>query len=321
MKRMLSVVLCLFLTLVWSDEPAETAARLLARIPGGSITLRNGDWLYSRNELEHLSKGELTGQRVAAVSACKRKKNADPGAALKHFRQQLQVLNISLIVVPVPPKCAFYPLPGLKTGDAMKYLKAYYEELRKSGLEILDPSEIFLRDPAVQTYCRTDAHWSPAGIRLTVDAVAEKIPLRGNSAFGIKKHSLRTAGDLARSLSPSDPIREDLQLETVSGKVFSEDSPVLVIGDSHTLIFSAGGDMLAEGSGFCELLAAKLKMPVDRIGVRGSAASSVRIDLYRHAVKNPEWLQRKKWVIYLFSCREFTEAISGWSHVPVMKKP
>ena len=108
---------------------------------------------------------------------------------------------------------------------------------------------------------------------------------------------------------------------SVSGKIFSEDSPVPGIGDSHTLIFSVGGDMLAEGSGFCELLAAKLQMPVDRIGVRGSAASSVRIDLYRHAVKDPEWLRKKKWVIYLFSCREFTEAVSGWSRVPVMKKP
>ena len=320
MKRLLSAVLCLFLIHTWSDEPAGTAAQLLARIPGSSMTLQNGDWLYSRNELEHLSKGALTGQRVAAVSVCKRKKNADPAAALNYFHQQLRDLNIALIIIPVPPKCAFYPLPGLKKGEAMKYLKAYYEELRKSGLEILDLSEIFLRDPAVQTYCRTDAHWSPAGIRLAVDAIAEKIPLRGDSVFEIKKHSVRTAGDLAKSLSATNPIQEELLLETVSGNVFSEDSPILVIGDSHTLIFSVGADMLAKSSGFCELLAAKLKMPVDRIGVRGSAASSVRIDLYRHAVKNPEWLQRKKWVIYLFSCREFTEAISGWSRVPVMKK-
>ena len=321
MKRMMTAVFFLLLASVQAGEPAETAARLLARIPAGTMVLQQGDWLYSRNELEHLSKGPLTEQRIVTVSACKRKKNADPAAALQYFHQQLRDLNIALIIIPVPPKCAIQPLSGMKKGEAMNYLKPYYRELEKKGLEILDSSVIFLKNPSVQTYCQTDAHWSPAGIRLTVDALADKITLRGNSGFEIQKHSIRTSGDLAKSLSAANPLQEELQLETVSGKVFSEESPILVIGDSHTLIFSAGGDMLSEKSGFCELLAAKLKMPVDRLGVRGSASSSVRIDLYRRAVRQPDWLKRKKYVIYLFSCREFTETISGWSRVPVMKKP
>ena len=300
-------------------EPAAAAAALLQRIPSGTMTLRNGDWLYSRSELEHLSKGELTGGKIISASNCKRKKNADPAAALKNFRDQLQKLNIALIILPVPPKSAFFPPEGMKPGDAMKYLRPYYQELRKSGLDVLDPAEVFQQNPAVQTYCRTDAHWSPAGIRLIVDAVAKKIPLRGNSQFNIRKNSIQAAGDLAKSL-PGSPVRETLELETVSGKSFSEDSPVLVIGDSHTLIFSSGSDMLAENSGFCELLAAKLNMPVDRIGVRGSASNSVRIDLFRKSARQPDWIPRKKYIIYLFSCREFTETISGWSLVPVTRK-
>ena len=78
--------------------------------------------------------------------------------------------------------------------------------------------------------------------------------------------------------------------------------------------------MLAKGAGLAELLAEKLKMPVDRIGVKGSAATAVRISLYRKAVRNPNWLKNKKFVIYCFSCREFTESTSGWVKIPVAKK-
>lgn len=69
-----------------------------------------------------------------------------------------------------------------------------------------------------------------------------------------------------------------------------------------------------------EHLAARLEMPVDRIGVKGSAATAVRINLYRKAVRKPQWLGNKKFVIYCFSCREFTESASGWVKVPVDKK-
>ena len=92
-----------------------------------------------------------------------------------------------------------------------------------------------------------------------------------------------------------------------------------MIGDSHTLVFSTGSDMLAEHGGLAEQLALKLKMPVDRIGVKGSAATAVRINLYRQAARDPQWLQNKKFVIYCFSCREFTESTSGWAKIPIAK--
>ena len=95
---------------------------------------------------------------------------------------------------------------------------------------------------------------------------------------------------------------------------------MLLLGDSHTLIFSSGGDMLADNAGLAECLASELKMPVDRIGVKGSASTVVRTNLYRKAAKDAAWIKGKKVVIWCFSAREFTESTSGWVVVPVMKK-
>ena len=67
--------------------------------------------------------------------------------------------DIKLIVMPVPPKCAVVPFEGLKPGDAMMYLKPFYEKLRTKGIEVLDLYEVFAasKEPV---YCKQDAHWN-----------------------------------------------------------------------------------------------------------------------------------------------------------------
>ena len=155
---------------------------------------------------------------------------------------------------------------------------------------------------------------------MSAEELAKRIDLRGAAEFPATASELEISGDLAKSLAPDAPEREKLAFTAVGGNPVDGSSPVLLIGDSHTLVFSTGGDMLAEHGGLAERLAALLKTPIDRIGVKGSAATAVRIDLYRKAVKNPEWLRNKKYVIYCFSCREFTESASGWVKVPVAKK-
>ncbi len=302
-------------------DVAETARALVGQAVPQTMVCRGADgWLYSKNELQHLAKGGLTGGRVAEVAACAKKANADPAAALADFDRQLKALGIQLILVPVPPKSAWRPPEGLAPGAAMSYLQPYYEELRGRGLDVLDLSGLYLKNPAPDVYCKTDAHWSPAGIALAVAAVREKIHLEGGEPYETAVSTVTVAGDLAKSLNPAAPATESLELRTVTGKCFDDASPVLVLGDSHTLVFSTGKDMLAENGGFCEQLAWALKMPVERIGVKGSAATAVRVNLYRKSAKNPAWLKNKKFVVYVFSCREFTEASSGWVKVPVMKK-
>ena len=318
MKKLFSCIALLSAAgILTAAEPAEAAKEALSKVVPGTITYKDANnWLYSRNELTHLAKGELADGGVVKISAARR--NQDPSPTLVKFNDGLKALGIKLIVVPVPPKAAVVPFAGLQKGDAMKYLKPFYDELRAKGIDVLDLSDLFI-GAGEKTYCRTDAHWSPTGIQFAAAELALRIPLRGKDLFSLTGPVLTVSGDLAKSLDPKNPEKENLLFTVVSGKTIDENSPVLLIGDSHTLVFSTGGDMLAAGGGLAEHLALNLKMPVDRIGVKGSAATAVRINLFRKGRKNPAWLKGKKYVIYCFSCREFTEAGSGWTPVPVMK--
>ena len=322
MKKILFSLLCAvgMGSLIAADVAAEAKAALEKVTPNTITYKAENGWLYSKNELTHLAKGELAGGKVAAVSACRKPQNANPLPALKAFNEELKALNVRLILLPVPPKAAAEPFGDLKRLDAMAYLRPFYAELRAAGLEVLDLSECFSAASDASLYCRTDAHWSPVGIALAVRELGKKIDFRGDTAFDVAESKAMIAGDLAKSLSAAAPETEELALRVVNGKVLDEASPILLIGDSHTLIFSTGGDMLAENAGLAEQLAAAFKMSIDRIGVKGSAATAVRVNLYRKAVRNPDWLKNKKFVIYCFSCREFTESTSGWVPVPVMKK-
>jgi alginate O-acetyltransferase complex protein AlgJ len=92
----------------------------------------------------------------------------------------------------------------------------------------------------------------------------------------------------------------------------------LLLGDSHCLVFHAGGDMLATGAGLADQLAFELGMPVDLIGVRGSGATPARMNLMRKIKSDEKYLAGKKLIVWCFAAREFTES-QGWRKVPVVK--
>ncbi|MEA4862417.1 MAG: hypothetical protein AB7F40_10640 [Victivallaceae bacterium] len=297
-------------------DAEAVAKRMLTGVEPGTIAFKGADgWLYSKNELAHLAKGALVEGKIAGKSNCSKPQNADPIPAIVDFNDQLKALGIELLVVPVPPKMAVYPAAPLAAGDAMASLKPFYEELRGRGVKVLDLSDLFIANAAAGAplYCKTDAHWSPSGMLLA----AEEITGRKKE---LKPAGITVSGDLARSLNPEAPAAETVDFFEVPGENVSEKSPYLLIGDSHTLVFHSGGDMLAGNGGLVDLLAALWGEPVDLIGVKGSAATAVRVNLYRKASGNPEWLKNKKLIIWCFTAREFTESTTGWVRVPVLKK-
>jgi len=294
-------------------------------------------WLFFAAEFRLLSLGRFWGDAAARVSRSHKAELADPVPAMVDFQKQLKERGIDLLVVPVPPKAAIYPEKilaafNVESDDAAPFLHRFYEELRTSGLDVLDLTQLFVQsrdDKRGGVFCKTDSHWSGLGCMLAARAIAEKVRDKLTTAGSRKEYvsewkDAQISGDLASLLPPGSPKGgpERIEVRAVSEKgtgaaVEPEaNSPVLLLGDSHTLVFH---DFLAERAGLVDQLTQELGFAPDLIGTRGSGATPVRISLYRHSLKNPDYLAKKKVVVWCFSAREFTEATEGWGKIPVAK--
>ena len=281
-----------------------------------------------------LSVGKFWGADAAKVSRSPKPENADPLPAILDFNQQLKDKGVALILVPVPPKAAIYPekvasdLPA-PSGDSDPALAAVYDELRKGGVDVLDLAPTFRKERAGEhgpVFCKTDTHWSGAGCVLAAQEIAREVNAKLGLATGAPAKTYASAwkeisidGDLGGMLDAGakKPGMEKIAVRQLADTVApNPDSPVLLLGDSHTLVFH---DFLAERAGLLDQLAAELGFPPDRIGIRGSGATQVRIDLYRRSLKEPGYLAKKKVVVWCFTAREFTEASQGWQKLPVAK--
>jgi alginate O-acetyltransferase complex protein AlgJ len=272
-------------------------------------------WLFFAPELRHLNRPN-EGKNESARAL----------AAIVDFNNQLEKVGILLLVVPVPSKATVYPeklAPGLQTPTTPPFTSesAFCALLETNGVRTLDLTSIFFtnRYSGAPLYCRTDSHWSPEGIRIAASEIAAKI--RGNSeVFCAGKLPMEAAqqqitirGDLT---SPSDG-QESITIRSVTsgGQPVPtlKESPVLLLGDSHNLVFHSGGDMHALGAGLPDQLAMELGSPVDLVAVMGSGATAARRSLARRR----DNLAGKRVVVWCFSARELTEATS-WDKVPVI---
>lgn len=325
--------------------PAQDfASQLSATVAGlekknAAAVAGNDGWLFFGGELRLLSLGHFWGSDAAKSSRSHKPELADPVPAILDFHQQLKARGIELLVVPVPPKAAIYPekiVAGMdvRGTDPAPMLHRFYDELRGSGVDVLDLSGVFIQNrdnPHGSVFCKTDSHWSGSGCVLAAQAIAEKV--RGKfdkngttREFSAEWKEAEREGDLGALLGreglkpPPEKIAVQSVTEKGNGAAVVEDpnSPLLLLGDSHTLIYH-DRDFLPVRAGLVDQLALQLGFAPDLIGTSGSGATPVRINLYRRSVKDPAYLTKKKVVVWCFAAREFTEATEGWAKVPVAK--
>jgi len=291
-------------------------------------------WLFLSSDIRFLSVGQFWGADAARVSRAHKPESADPIPAIVDFHDQLKKRGIDLLLMPVPPKAAIYPEKILPDVDlhgetAAPYLARFYEELRKREIDVVDLAPLFLQNLTNEhgpVFCKTDTHWSGFGCVLAAQTIKEKIrdklsgQPRKDYAAEWKEITIKgDLGDLAES-NIKKPEPEKIAVRTISdkqtGAAINPDpnSPLLIIGDSHTLVFH---DFLAEKSGLLDQIAYETGFAPDLIGTRGSGSTSVRISLYRRARKDADYLSKKKIVVWCFAAREFTESDQGWDKVPV----
>jgi len=291
-------------------------------------------WFFLSSDIRFLSVAQFWSADAVKVSRAHKPESADPIPAIVDFHDQLKKRGIDLLLMPVPPKAAIYPEKILPDVDlhgetAAPYLSRFYEELRKRDIDVIDLSPVLLQNRTNEhgpVFCKTDTHWSGLGCVLAAqtikDKIHEKLAGEPQKDYAAEWKEITIKGDLGDLAGPhiKKPEPEKIAIRTISDKgtgaaVNSDaNSPLLLIGDSHTLVFH---DFLAEKSGLLDQLAYETGIAPDLVGTRGSGSTSVRISLYRRARKDPDYLARKKIVVWCFAAREFTESDQGWDKVPV----
>ncbi len=302
-----------------------------------SVVTGKQDWLFFIPELRHLLVGQFWGDAAKDVSQVSNSEYADPLPAILDFKAQLDTVDIDLIFVPIPAKATIYPemiseySPTVRTD---KHHIHFYDILREYGVNVLDLTELFLEKRYTDSgllYCKQDTHWSGQACVLAAEAITKaigtqtwmaEIPKRKSK---IEKRTVQITGDLWRELGNDDLQKEHILLHSVITAAASDagthpfglswrDSPVVLLGDSHNLVFHGGRDMHAQGAGLADHLAHQLGFSVDVVAVRGSGATPSRLNLFRRR----DNLKGKRVVIWCLSVREFTQG-QGWRKVPVIK--
>lgn len=310
-----------------NSAPFMEACRKGAQSPTIAVAGKE-NWAFLKSELRFLSAGDFWGENAAKTSQAKDPKAQDPLAAITAYQKALAAENIDLILLPIPPKAVIYPdkLPDVNLPVARydQSLQRFYDVLRKQGIQVFDVTPLLInarKNSDEPLYCLGDSHYSSYGCKVIAEALAKEIQkshkLSGKQKYTTEKNNIRITGDLYKAAqnTPENtlPKDESLALYTVKGdETKSKESPILILGDSHTLVFDIGADLFATNAGFPSLLAAALKMPVEVMGVRGSGATPARINVYRRSKADANFLKQKKLFIWCFSAREFTEA-SGWN--------
>ena len=312
--------------------PARAQAPAKSPSEGAVVEGRDG-WLFLGTELRFLGIENFWGgsgkvsQRKSGAAASSLG-GGGPLPAIVDFDRQLKSVGVRLLLLPVPPKAwgsAHAPV-GNWAGVKADSLGGFYRELSAQGVEVLDLRPAFaIREAAGEAmYCKTDSHWSGRGCVVAAQLVAERLrPVLTQSSVALSQEWKETSikGDLEELSQRKSGGVESLLLRQVSdarGNALSSDatSHVLLIGDSHTLVFR---EFQGERAGLADQLALETGTVPEVIGTRGSGANAVRLSLFRRSVKDPGYLSAKKVVVWCFTAREFTEADQAWQLIPVMR--
>ena len=306
---------------------AETAQRIAV----GGVD----DWLFLAPELRLVSLEGLRETDADDVATAE----TDPVATILDLRRQLEALGVELLLVPVPPKSVVFPekvsglvavpIPVPRLDPALERL---YDRLRAGGVDVLDLTDHFIRErfhAEGPLYCRTDTHWSGSGCTTAAAAIADDVRARpwhaelDTESFGASWYSTGLSGDLTGPGGVA-AAREELRLRGVIRATGSDraavatdpDSPVLLLGDSHALVFHAGGDLHAAGAGLPDQLAFELGLPVDLAATPDPSPVAALDALAERVRADPGYWGRKRLVIWCFAARAFG-ARDDWRPVSI----
>ncbi|MEX2581089.1 MAG: hypothetical protein WD342_18665 [Verrucomicrobiales bacterium] len=320
-----------------AEEDAGSRARAFALeaeeriLPRPSVRGDDEDWFFLVKELRHLATGKFWEKPWEEVAANK----TDPVNSIVEFKEMLAERGIDLLLVPVPAKASVYPdklSSEFAPGDVQS-LAPFLERIRKEGVSVLDLESKFLAERRdgedARLYCRQDAHFSPLAAERVAERVAAELGLaegNGDGVFTVSEPTIvNIVGDQVVGSEWEDKVAtEPLRVRQVladgrPGVEPDDDSPVLLLGDSHALVFHEGREagMHCTGAGVFDHLSFRLGFSLALVGVRGSGLIQARKQLFYKAAGTRGFWDGKKAVVWIFSVREFTQSTDRVVGIPL----
>ena len=310
-----------------ASEPVQATLGKIAGKTEGPVVEGEADWLFLRNG--------VASYAAPSIWPGGESPGSDPLDVIADFDRMLDEVGIELIVVPVPGKPAIYP-DKLGAGLAPDALiggphEAFVELLAERGVTVIDlaPALRELRAAGIAPFARQDSHWSPEGMELAVDAVVRELAdaewlkefAHGKASESAVRISalgdLVTMGDLEGYEPETFTIAK---VEPSAGAVEDESSPVVLIGDSHLLVYHQpiNGGIDASGAGFPDRFFAKTGIGGDLVANQGGGINLPRARLARRRDDQAN-LAGKKVVVWVFASRDLTETARGWVPIPVIR--
>ena len=291
-------------------------------------------WLFYRPDVDALALARAPG--------------ADhPAGGLAAWAADLAGRGVRLVFLPLPGKAAIHPEQLASAGNSFATplvprglesfsadVAAAWEKVAAArGLEadrgplVLDPAPLlWSRQPGGAQFLRTDSHWTPEAMtavaRETSAAVAALLGRALPKVAGLPSAEIRGTGDTAAmmELPASSPLRSGQNViispvKRPDGTDWQPDpsSPVLVVGDSYTNIYSTADLGWGSSAGFAEQLSHRLGFAVDRLSRNDAGARAAREMVTAEAARDAAWLAGKKVVVWPLAMREV--ANGDWSPV------
>ena len=305
----------------FTEPPRRVVQSALTRGPlnEGNRKTRIGDdgWLYFQTALDAMTGyGPITPEPDSVAKDPNRAPWKSPLPAITTFAAQLEEFGVELLLVPIPVKPMIYPEHfGSAADGPVTHPDAatLYSQLNAlANVEVIDLASRFWElKETEQVFLKQDTHWTPAGMEFAAAQLAAQLKTKpwfeaGSASIALADADKRQSlGDLVEKLDIGSAgfAPEEVLAHPVSGETRSIDSPIVLLGDSFTNIYSSASLDWGEGAGFAEHLALQLGAPLDVIAINGGAATEVRAAL-ANRIGSARMMKEKKVVVWTIAVRD-----------------
>ena len=310
------------------DAGGEFVGRPVNRLWGrmgldaNRVVRRDGE-LYFLPDIEHVAGRSFLHQsgknsHVVLKQQGRTQRAQNPISAIRAFSEDLRERGIRLVLMPTPSKAMF---AGPESEPVRNVgFSEFLEIMERLDIPVFDPAPHLAsyEERGNRLFLKSDSHWTPETMRMCAVLLSaflqqeDHFPEQPAESFEGLTRLVTNTGDLGNLLDDgSAGWKETVKVHPLRGWSPKEASPLLLLGDSFSNVFSDEMMDWGANAGFAEALSQALGFSVDRIAVNDGGALESRRALASSAGR----LEGKKVVVWQFAARELSHG--DWKILPL----